>query len=1291
MRRAAKWIGGVFAGLLALPVLLLLALNTAAGQRVVERLTPRLTGDTVRLTGMSGRFPDALRVGRIELRDAHGDYATINDLALDWSPLQLLHRRIVIDRLEASHVAAIRMPAGSSSSSSGLPAPVVLRELKVARLDVGAALAGTDVAVALDGSGELASPTDFNGTLTVRQVDGAGSYALDAHSDAARLRVGVRGGEPVHGLIAGLAGVPELGAVSLDATLDGPRNALATRVVLAAGQLNATANGTLDLERAAADLTLSATAPAMQPRPDVGWQSVALNAHLTGPFTQPTATGHLAIDTLSVAGASIHRLTADIDGDAGRVRLSGEVAGLRVPGPNADLLANDPLVIQADARLDAVDRPVHVMLRHPLFTVDADALTGSRRSLDASLRLADLAPFAAMGHVQVVGGMAMSLHAATEGDTTTVAADGTVGVTGGQPQASALVGDDGRFSVAATVRGDDLMLSKLNFIGRAASLEASGSVAANRVDMVWTLAVSDLAAAEPRLGGELRAEGKVSGATDDLTLTADIGGSVAAQGMSSGALTVRIEATGLPSHPGGRITARGALLDAPVDLAVVLRQVSDGLAIDIERAAWKSLDAGGSLRLPTATMVPLGDVHLAMTRLADLAPLIGRPIGGSVRAALTAAPGVGSQPVLDAKVDAEGVQFGKIIGGTVHATASGPTDALDVKLTAALPDLGGAAARLTAAARVDAAGQTVTVASLQGDWRQQTVRLLAPVRIGFSDGIAIDRLRLGLRQGEIDVTGRAGTTLDLTASLRNLPADLVAVIAPDYAADGTVQAEARITGTAARPTGRVHVTATGLRVRGGPARAIPPAGITADADLYGTDARIDVRVTAGKSRLTVAGRAPLGAAGALDLRAGGALDLAMLDPILAAGGRRVRGQVTLDATITGTVAAPAVTGTARLSGGEVQDYTVGLHLTDVVGRVQGNGAELRIVQLSAKAGQGTIGATGSIGVMAPDLPVDLTITARKAQPLASDLITAVLDADLTLRGAALGQLAVGGAVHVRRADVRIPERMPATVATLPVRQPGARPAPPAPTLVVTLALTLDAQQVFIRGRGLEAEFQGAMKLGGTLSAPRTEGGLELRRGSISLAGRSLDFTEGRISFDGGSVTDPSIHLVATSTSGNVVATLAIDGTAHEPKITLSSVPPLPQDEVLAHLLFGSGTGKLGALEIASIAAGLATLTGAGGGVGDPLDKVRQGLGLDRLAVRNGANGSPTLEAGRYIAPRVYLGAKQGASGGAQATVQVDITKGLKLEATTGSGGGSATGSSSSSNGSTVGVTYQFEY
>ena len=139
---------------------------------------------------------------------------------------------------------------------------------------------------------------------------------------------------------------------------------------------------------------------------------------------------------------------------------------------------------------------------------------------------------------------------------------------------------------------------------------------------------------------------------------------------------------------------------------------------------------------------------------------------------------------------------------------------MDVNLTAVSSDLQGAPARLSAAAKVDATGQTMNLASRQADWRQQSLRLLAPVRIGFSDGVTIDRLRLGLRQAVLEVSGRAGATLDLTASLRNLPADLVG-------ADGTVTADARITGTSARPTGQVRVAAKDLGLRGGQGRAMP--------------------------------------------------------------------------------------------------------------------------------------------------------------------------------------------------------------------------------------------------------------------------------------------------------------------------------------------------------------------------------------------------------------------------------------------------------------------------------------
>ena len=107
-----------------------------------------------------------------------------------------------------------------------------------------------------------------------------------------RSRATLHASEAARGLVAGIAGLPDIGAITVDGTVQGPRDALTTHVALAAGPLHATAGGTVDLVHEAADLMVSAQAPAMQPRPDVSWQSVSLDAQCTAPSpgrTQPVA------------------------------------------------------------------------------------------------------------------------------------------------------------------------------------------------------------------------------------------------------------------------------------------------------------------------------------------------------------------------------------------------------------------------------------------------------------------------------------------------------------------------------------------------------------------------------------------------------------------------------------------------------------------------------------------------------------------------------------------------------------------------------------------------------------------------------------------------------------------------------------------------------------------------------------------------------------------------------------------------------------------------------------------
>ena len=77
---------------------------------------------------------------------------------------------------------------------------------------------------------------------------------------------------------------------------------------------------------------------------------------------------------------------------------------------------------------------------------------------------------------------------------------------------------------------------------------------------------------------------------------------------------------------------------------------------------------------------------------------------------------------------------------------------------------------------------------MEASWKQQVLRLLAPVKLAFANGVAIDHLRLGFGQAELSVSGSAGSKLDLTASLRDYRADIGAIANPAFAADGVIAA-----------------------------------------------------------------------------------------------------------------------------------------------------------------------------------------------------------------------------------------------------------------------------------------------------------------------------------------------------------------------------------------------------------------------------------------------------------------------------------------------------------------------
>jgi translocation and assembly module TamB len=220
------------------------------------------------------------------------------------------------------------------------------------------------------------------------------------------------------------------------------------------------------------------------------------------------------------------------------------------------------------------------------------------------------------------------------------------------------------------------------------------------------------------------------------------------------------------------------------------------------------------------------------------------------------------------------------------------------------------------------------------------------------------------------------------------------------------------------------------------------------------------------------------------------------------------------------------------------------------------------------------------------------------------------------------------------------------------------------------------------------------------------GGFDLQRGSFSLGSNKLNFTAGRVGFNGLGLKnkiDPTLDFTAQTTLADATtATMHITGLADAPIFEFTSNPPQPQDEIMGLLLFGVPPAQLTPIQLAQVGYALASLSGVGGNGGlNPLVKIQKSLGLDRLSFGAGqttttATGTEStgasIEAGRYVFKNVYVEAKQTTVGTSQVGAVVDLTKHLKLQTRLGNGTASVQGTTPENDpGSSVGLFYQIEY
>lgn len=454
-------------------------------------------------------------------------------------------------------------------------------------------------------------------------------------------------------------------------------------------------------------------------------------------------------------------------------------------------------------------------------------------------------------------------------------------------------------------------------------------------------------------------------------------------------------------------------------------------------------------------------------------------------------------------------------------------------------------------------------------------------------------------------TGSPGESLRVSARLRDIAPFISAVPGP-ATAEGTL-------------TDRGDHWSADLDVRG-------PQGIAA---------RVTGLISPNGARYEARGTAPL--------------DLAEIY----LGSRSLTGLAAFDLAFDGDSGLSGLSGTVSGQGARVFAPKVSLTVNDIAFHADIGGGRA-LVRGQGHGGEGgTVSVAGDIALFGR-FPGNLTIGLDAFGLREPGLYTSVLNGVLHLNGPVYGGGHISGRVTAGPTVVTIPSTSLGERSPLPVIRHLNEPAEVRRTRVAALLdridprgdgsgvgrappFTLDIQvdapdRFYLRGLGLDSEFGGAIRLGGTALAIEPRGQLGLRSGRFDFLGRQLTLTQGALRLEGEVVPRIRVRAELLDRESRLAATL--QGRITDMDLSFDSFPDLPEDQIIARLVFREQAERLTLLQAARLASVAAQLGGdaAGGAV---VRDLRDKLRVDYLDLAKDPEGGGAVRAGKELAPDTY--------------------------------------------------------
>jgi len=572
----------------------------------------------------------------------------------------------------------------------------------------------------------------------------------------------------------------------------------------------------------------------------------------------------------------------------------------------------------------------------------------------------------------------------------------------------------------------------------------------------------------------------------------------------------------------------------------------------------------------------------------------------------------------------------------------------------------------------------------QGTVDRRPLKLVTPaVIVRDGGGWRLQPTRIAFAGGEAQLGGRfGGGAASLDASLTRMPLSVLDVGFPGLGLGGSASGTLHYSDAGQGPSGRIDMTVRGM-TRSGLVLSSTPIDVGLSGVLSPQKAAMRAVMASGGKTI---GRAqarlqPLGA-GDLVERLQNAPMFAQLryagpaDTLWRLTGVElfdVSGPVSIGADMRGTMVSPQIQGSVRAQNAHLESGVTGTVLNNVQASGRFAGSKLTIDSFSAKdAKTGTVAGTGSFDFgAAKGLGIDLTLTAQNAVVINRDDIGATVSGPIRIRSEGDGGTISGDVtLTASRYQLGRAAAVAAAVPKLHVRERNRVSGAEEVDVPIAAPWLLDIHarapgNMRVTGLGLSSEWAADLQIRGEPTSPIILGRADLIRGDFEFAGREFQLARGIIRFDGSRPANPSLDIAANGDAQGLSATIRVTGTANRTQIAFTSVPALPQDELLSRLLFGTSITQLSAPEAIQLASAVAALNSGSGGL-DPINAVRRATGLDRLRIlpADPTTGQGTaVAAGKYVTRRTYVEIVTDGAGYSATRVEFQVTRWLSLLAT----------------------------